>query len=64
MTEKLNKPGGTRPGAGRKPDPVAGKTITKNVTLDALTIEKLKAYGDGNLSLGIRKMVRAFFSPI
>lgn len=62
----IDKPkhGGARTGAGKLVDPAIGKSVTKNVTLDALTIEKLKAYGDGNLSRGIRKMAREFFTAI
>lgn len=59
--------GGKRKGAGgKKPAPQGrvgadGATDTKlcAVTLDAGTIKKAKKLGDGNLSLGIRKAVRA-----
>jgi hypothetical protein len=57
---------GKRKGAGEKPAPQGrvgadGATETKlcAVTLDQATIKKAKKLGDGNLSLGLRRAVRA-----
>lgn len=62
----MSKVGAKAKGAGKKPAPQGrvgadGATDTKlcAVTLDAGTIKKAKKLGDGNLSLGIRKAVRA-----
>lgn len=47
--------GGAGRGQGRKPADGVGAVERKNVTLDAESIETLRAYGDGDLSLGIRR---------
>jgi hypothetical protein len=40
----------------RGPKPIHGETMTKKVvTLDQLTLRKLKVLGDGNVSAGVRK---------
>ena len=47
--------GGARPGCGVKPADGAQGVIRKNVTLDQPSIDALRALGDGDLSLGIRR---------
>ncbi len=47
--------GGPGRGQGRKPVDGVVAVERKNVTLDAESIETLRAYGDGDLSLGIRR---------
>ena len=47
--------GGAGRGQGRKPADGVGAVERKNVTLDAESIETLRAYGEGDLSLGIRR---------
>lgn len=50
-------------GAGRKPSVSndGGKKVT--VYLDAETVAKAKALGDGNVSLGIRRAVTSVTTP-
>ena len=57
----MKKPrhGGPREGAGRKAEDGADGTKRYNVSLDAMTAKKANKLGDGNLSLGLRKAVRA-----
>jgi len=50
--------GGPGRGGGRKTADGVGTVERKNVTLDAESIETLRAYGDGDLSLGIRSAAR------
>lgn len=59
MKKKKKQHGGPREGAGRKTEDEAEDTKRYNVSLDASTVKKAKKLGDGNLSLGIRKAVRA-----
>lgn len=52
--------GGARPGAGRPtPDGVKG-TVKVDVTLDEATIDKAIRIGDGKLSVGLRRAVKAY----
>ena len=51
--------GGPRKGSGRPTEDKAGKTKRYNVSLDRETVRKAEKIGDGNLSLGIRKAVKA-----
>jgi hypothetical protein len=51
--------GGPREGAGRKAEDEAEGTARYNVSLDAPTVKKAKKLGEGNLSLGLRKAVKA-----
>lgn len=46
--------GGANRGQGRK---LIAETVARriNVSLDDATVERLRAYGDGNLSEGIRR---------
>lgn len=50
-----NSRGGAGRGQGRKAADGVGAVERKNVTLDAESIETLRNYGDGDLSLGIRR---------
>lgn len=50
-----NSHGGAGRGQGRKAADGVSAVERKNVTLDAESIETLRAYGDGDLSLGIRR---------
>jgi hypothetical protein len=50
--------GGSRAGAGRKTADGATGMTRVNVMLDAASIEKLRALGGGNLSVGIRTAAR------
>ena len=50
--------GGSRKGAGLAPDTCGAKTDRHTVTLDAVTVERMKALGAGNLSRGIREAAR------
>lgn len=51
------KKGGPRKGAGAKP--IYAEAMARfQVMLDAVTVEKLKALGGGNLSAGIREAAR------
>lgn len=50
--------GGARKGAGLAPDVAGLKTAKHTVTLDAVTVERMKAIGSGNLSRGIREAAR------
>jgi hypothetical protein len=51
--------GGARVGAGRKAQTGDGGPLRRcNVNLDKTTIANLKAYGDGELSEGIRRAAR------
>jgi hypothetical protein len=51
--------GGSREGAGRPAETTDGGTLErKSVTLDATTVRTLKAFGDGELSNGIRRAAR------
>lgn len=56
MEEQKQHHGGKREGAGRKPTLDGGKRTT--VFLDAETIARAKALGNGNLSVGLRIAVR------
>jgi len=47
--------GGPGRGGGRKTADGAGPVYRKNVTLDQRSIDTLRALGDGDLSLGIRR---------
>ena len=47
--------GGARRGGGRQTADGAQGVIRKNVTLDVGSIDKLRALGGGDLSLGIRR---------
>lgn len=47
--------GGARLGGGRKTSDGVDGVVRKNVTLDHATINKMRAIGDGDLSLGIRR---------
>lgn len=47
--------GGPGRGQGRKSADGVGSVARKNVTLDADSVETLRALGDGDLSLGIRR---------
>ena len=49
-----NTHGGARRNAGRKTEVQDQKTVRVNVTLDPLTVRKLRVVGGGNLSRGIR----------
>lgn len=51
--------GGHREGAGRKAEDEADGVARYNVSLDAPTVKKAKKLGGGNLSLGLRKAVKA-----
>ena len=55
----IGKHGGPRKGAGRKAEDEADGTARYNVSLDAKTVKKAKKLGEGNLSLGLRKAVKA-----
>lgn len=46
--------GGARRNAGRKTEKVGLPTRAVSVSLDEITVRKLKVVGDGNLSRGIR----------
>lgn len=46
--------GGARRNAGRKTEAVGAPTRPVSVSLDEMTVRKLKVVGDGNLSRGIR----------
>ncbi len=56
---KKKQHGGPREGAGRKAEDEAESTERYNVSLDAPTVKKAKKLGEGNLSLGLRKAVKA-----
>jgi hypothetical protein len=58
MTEKKQQNGGKREGAGRPALEGGGRKTA--VRLDEKTIEKAKAVGQGNLSLGLRLIVAAY----
>ena len=47
--------GGARKGAGRKTADGASGVIRKQVTLDQPSIDTLRALGEGDLSIGIRR---------
>lgn len=53
-TERTGQ-GGPGRGQGRKAADGVGSVERKNVTLDADSIETLRSFGDGDLSLGIRR---------
>lgn len=59
MKRKETKHGGPRKGAGRPTEDEAECTKRYNVSLDRETVKRAKKLGDGNLSLGIRKAVKA-----
>lgn len=59
LVVKAERRGGAREGGGRKAEDEAEDTKRYNVSLDAPTAKKAKKLGDGNLSLGIRRAVRA-----
>lgn len=46
--------GGARRNAGRKTEKVGAPTRAVSVSLDELTVRRLRVVGDGNLSRGIR----------
>lgn len=50
--------GGPRKGAGLATDTGGAKTERHTVTLDAVTVERMKELGAGNLSRGIREAAR------
>jgi hypothetical protein len=56
---KKQQHGGPREGAGRKAEDKAEGTKRYNVSLDDPTVKKAKKLGEGNLSLGLRKAVKA-----
>lgn len=66
MTESVHEPahaarGGRRPGAGRPPaytEPLVRKTVTLPVSY----VEQLTAFGDGNLSEGIRLLAETAYT--
>lgn len=53
-TERTGQ-GGPGRGQGRKTADGVGVVERKNVTLDANSVETLRTFGDGDLSLGIRR---------
>lgn len=57
MSERA-KNGGPRKGAGLATDAGGAKTERHTVTLDSVTVERMKAIGSGNLSRGIREAAR------
>lgn len=63
ITAALAEARGTHGGAGRGQGRPAADGATnlsrKNVSLDGATIERLRALGDGDLSLGIRRAAAA-----
>jgi hypothetical protein len=59
--EKLAGWGGARPGAGKKRQS-AELLHPVSVTLPPEMIERLKIYGDGNVSAGLRQALEIFFS--
>lgn len=50
--------GGPRKGAGLATDTGGAKTERRTVTLDAMTVSRMKGLGAGNLSRGIREAAR------
>jgi hypothetical protein len=52
------KIGGSRNGAGLATDAAGLKTAKHTVTLDVVTVDRLKELGAGNLSRGIRQAAR------
>lgn len=46
--------GGARRNAGRKTEQIGAPTKPVSVSLDEMTVRKLKVVGEGNLSRGIR----------
>lgn len=50
--------GGARDGSGVKPADGATDLKRSNITIDPASAEILRAYGDGDLSLGIRRAAR------
>lgn len=48
------KRGGARINAGRKTEMVGRPTKPVTITLDEMTVRKLKTLGEGNLSRGVR----------
>jgi hypothetical protein len=50
--------GGARAGAGRKTQTGDGPMKPRTVSLDDVTVATLTAYGDGELSEGIRRAAR------
>ena len=61
MEETHHARGGARRNAGRKTEMVGQKTKAVTVTLDDITVRKLKVVGDGNLSRGIRHAAEVAF---
>jgi hypothetical protein len=60
---RMSKPprpghGGPGRGQGRKPIDDAKGLKRRNVTIDDESAEKLRAYGDGDLSLGVRRAAK------
>lgn len=50
-------------GMKRGPKPIHGEPMTKRVvTLDEMTLRKLRVLGDGNVSAGVRKAAEAAFA--
>ncbi|RKP44753.1 hypothetical protein D7S86_27430 [Pararobbsia silviterrae] len=56
---QLTGRGGAGRGQGRKAIDAAGKLHRKSVTLDEQSIATLRAFGDGDLSVGIRRAATA-----
>ncbi len=54
--------GGRRPGAGR-PQAYTEPLVRKTVTLPVSYVEQLTAFGDGNLSEGIRLLAETAYTP-
>lgn len=52
------KRGGPRKGAGLAKDTGGAKTMRHTVTLDAATVLRMKEFGGGSLSRGIREAAR------
>lgn len=57
MSDRATK-GGLRKGAGLASDTGGAKTERHTVTLDAGTVARMKEFGSGNLSRGIREAAR------
>lgn len=63
MGIKPLKRGGTRQGAGRKADDDAQNLERVNIMLDAVSLSRLRAFGNGNLSLGVRRAAALTAKP-
>jgi len=55
MNNKMSNIGGARPGSGPK---VKGPYKRRSVCIDDKMYDLVKAYGDGNFSVGIRKLCK------